>query len=391
MSTGFDPYYRWLGIPPRQQPPSYYRLLGLTPLESDVDVIRAAAERQMAHVRTYHLGQYAEVSQRVLNELAAAKACLLDPQKKAEYDRGLRRPLRQLWSVRWAARGLLVAGLVLVLLGRGCNSLSERAAARAKARLEMAEDRLREESDSEQWPPEPGPKDPELRKRLLDAEKNRTLAKGKVAGVIESTGDQDMFTFTAPASGRLQIDLVTPNSDLDPHVFVYDSGQQLLADNDDGMPDQDSRVVINVEAGKTYYVRAAANESNTTRATGAYELVLAVQASEDDFPNTYPAAHAVNLARTAEGKLPFRAWQELRQAAREAAQSSALQGYWHAWLFLIGSVCLTLGLLLVGFGGQGAERWICLAMVVVITFSLFVVGAPWGSLASGVAAPPAAP
>ena len=44
----------------------------------------------MAHVRTYQLGQYTGLYQKILNELAAAKACLLDPQKKAVYDRHLR-------------------------------------------------------------------------------------------------------------------------------------------------------------------------------------------------------------------------------------------------------------------------------------------------------------
>ena len=25
----FDPYHKWLGIPPKQQPPDHYRLLGV--------------------------------------------------------------------------------------------------------------------------------------------------------------------------------------------------------------------------------------------------------------------------------------------------------------------------------------------------------------------------
>ncbi len=93
MTADFDPYYRWLAIPPGEQPPDYYRLLGTQPFESDPEVIRDAAERQMAHVRSYQLGQYAEVSQRVLNELGAARACLLNPERKVEYDRKLREKL----------------------------------------------------------------------------------------------------------------------------------------------------------------------------------------------------------------------------------------------------------------------------------------------------------
>ena len=90
VSGMLDPYHRWLGISPKDQPPNHYRLLGIDLFEADPEVIRDAAEQRMAHVRTYQLGQYAELSQRILNELAAAKACLLDPQKKGAYDAGLR-------------------------------------------------------------------------------------------------------------------------------------------------------------------------------------------------------------------------------------------------------------------------------------------------------------
>jgi nitrate reductase NapE component len=86
----FDPYHKWLGIPPEEQPPSHYRLLGLKDFESDADVISHAADRVMAHIRTFHNGPRAAVSQRLLNELAAARVCLLDPPRKDTYDQSLR-------------------------------------------------------------------------------------------------------------------------------------------------------------------------------------------------------------------------------------------------------------------------------------------------------------
>jgi hypothetical protein len=85
----FDPYRKWLGIPPEEQPPNYYRLLGIPLFEGDPDVIINAADRQIGHVRRFQAGQYAEVCQRVLNELAAARICLLDPVRKREYDQQL--------------------------------------------------------------------------------------------------------------------------------------------------------------------------------------------------------------------------------------------------------------------------------------------------------------
>ena len=93
MSGDLDPYHRWLGIPPEEQPANRYRLLGLVKFESDPEVIRDGAERQMAHVRRYGLGKHAEISQRILNELAGARACLLEPGKKAAYDTRLRAKL----------------------------------------------------------------------------------------------------------------------------------------------------------------------------------------------------------------------------------------------------------------------------------------------------------
>ena len=41
-----------------------------------------AADRQMHHIRRHQVGQYAEYSQKLLNEIATAKLCLLDPSRK---------------------------------------------------------------------------------------------------------------------------------------------------------------------------------------------------------------------------------------------------------------------------------------------------------------------
>ncbi len=89
MGPSFDPYHKWLGIPSDEQPPNHYRLLGIREFEADPDVIQAAADQRMAHLRTYQTSRFAEWSQRLLNEVAAAKICLLSPAKKAAYDQKL--------------------------------------------------------------------------------------------------------------------------------------------------------------------------------------------------------------------------------------------------------------------------------------------------------------
>lgn len=90
MAKAFDPYHHWLGIPPGDQPANCYRLLGVPQFEDDAAVIESAADRQMAHVRTFANGPQAAISQRILNELSQARVTLLDSKRRAAYDTVLR-------------------------------------------------------------------------------------------------------------------------------------------------------------------------------------------------------------------------------------------------------------------------------------------------------------
>ncbi len=94
MAVDFDPYYKWLGIPPKDQPPHYYRLLGIEVFESDAEVIASAADQRLMLVRTFKNGPNVILAQKLEKKIAAAKSCLLDPEKKAEYDVSLRLQLR---------------------------------------------------------------------------------------------------------------------------------------------------------------------------------------------------------------------------------------------------------------------------------------------------------
>ena len=94
MADTFDPYRKWLAIPAEEQPPHHYRLLAIPLFESDPDVISNAADGRMTQIKNYQTGPYAKVSQQILNQIAAAKICLLDPKKKAVYDRRLREKLQ---------------------------------------------------------------------------------------------------------------------------------------------------------------------------------------------------------------------------------------------------------------------------------------------------------
>jgi len=123
----FDPYLKWLGIHPKDQPPNHYRLLGVELFESDPDVISNAADARMMLVKTFQCGGNSKLSQRILNEVVAAKVCLLAPGQKAKYDDELRRRLAppipvssaaessRWWSLWGAIAGSLVGLLIVVL------------------------------------------------------------------------------------------------------------------------------------------------------------------------------------------------------------------------------------------------------------------------------------
>ncbi|QDU98320.1 hypothetical protein [Lignipirellula cremea] len=89
MSEDFDAYYKWLAIPPHDQPPDHYRLLGVARFESDEDVIANAADQRMMHLRGFQNGKHAELCQKLLNEISGARLCLLQASSKAAYDEQL--------------------------------------------------------------------------------------------------------------------------------------------------------------------------------------------------------------------------------------------------------------------------------------------------------------
>ena len=93
MTPEFDPYYKWLGIPSKDQPPNHYRLLSIEQLEDDSEVIDSAANRLMSYMHELASGDRPEASQQLLNEISEARRCLLNPERKAAYDKQLKQKL----------------------------------------------------------------------------------------------------------------------------------------------------------------------------------------------------------------------------------------------------------------------------------------------------------
>jgi hypothetical protein len=130
----------------------------------------------------------------------------------------------------------------------------------------------------------------------VDPKELTATAFGRIdfAGVAALPADADMFRFAAPLTGPIEVRLEwSAGSELDGALFVFDDQRRLIGADDDG-PLQDAAVRVNVVAGRTYYLRAAASGSRpgpTRRATGAYRLTLAPL--DDDDGDTFDDARAL--------------------------------------------------------------------------------------------------
>lgn len=81
----FDPYAQWLLIPAGRRPPSYYRLLQISAVETAEDRIREAGNQQYERVRRNQLGPQRHLVAGLLSEISRGMDCLIDPQRRAEY------------------------------------------------------------------------------------------------------------------------------------------------------------------------------------------------------------------------------------------------------------------------------------------------------------------
>ncbi|MBC19796.1 MAG: hypothetical protein CMJ74_06010 [Planctomycetaceae bacterium] len=90
-SESLDVYRDWLGIKEAERPLDYYQLLRLSRFEDDQDRVRRHYRKMHNHARKFATGEFSNVSQELLNELARAMLCLTDLERKKEYDISLGR------------------------------------------------------------------------------------------------------------------------------------------------------------------------------------------------------------------------------------------------------------------------------------------------------------
>ena len=95
MSAPFYPYEAWLDIPAGEQPPSYYRLLGLATFEPDHATIERAARQQLARIQKLAAAEHAALAKVIAEQIVAARNILLSPGARQIYDRSLAAPRPQ--------------------------------------------------------------------------------------------------------------------------------------------------------------------------------------------------------------------------------------------------------------------------------------------------------
>ncbi|MFN4261144.1 MAG: hypothetical protein ACK4RK_17790 [Gemmataceae bacterium] len=132
---------------------------------------------------------------------------------------------------------------------------------------------------------------------------------GELMSRIDPVGDEDIFRFVSPLTGKLTIRLqaVAP-SKFDGSVYFYDDQRQLIDwDDDDGYAGGtwDSRLEVQVEQGKTYFLKAKAGpQANAEQKTGDYRLSFTpVPPGSDDHGSSYQTATALTLSPSGAGKI----------------------------------------------------------------------------------------
>ena len=111
------------------------------------------------------------------------------------------------------------------------------------------------------------------------------------SGRINYGGDNDYFKFVAPRAGSY---VITTTGGTDTYGYLYNSNQSLLSENDDAATGNlNFKIVHNLSANQTYYVRVKAYNTN---ATGTYTLRVE-EPLKDDHGDTFSTATTISVDR----------------------------------------------------------------------------------------------
>ncbi|MCI0464350.1 MAG: PPC domain-containing protein, partial [Gemmataceae bacterium] len=122
---------------------------------------------------------------------------------------------------------------------------------------------------------------------------------GARLGTLDQAREVDYYQFVAPLTTRLLIQQEATNDSLNSVVTIFDARQRPLTPTDNSGQGVERVVLVDVVAGQTYYVRAAARVSGSSPsfdpgALGQYLLTFAPLV--DDFGDVPASAHLLPLA-----------------------------------------------------------------------------------------------
>lgn len=136
------------------------------------------------------------------------------------------------------------------------------------------------------------------------------------------------------------------------------------------------RNVARLKAKLDYEKRVFENEYNVVMSGLTREL----QAEKiTDKQRTDVEKRIADLRKSHENEKSVREddWNAMQSAADEASSSNIVWGYWRELTFVVGTILLSLGLVAVGLGSPGPERYLSLGMLGIIVFSVYVGGIAW--------------
>ena len=84
-SGNFDPYHKWLGLPPGKWMPTHFELLGLSIDEEEPSVIELAIKRQRDFMKGMRGGKFPELVDQILIQIQDAEITLLEPDSRRQY------------------------------------------------------------------------------------------------------------------------------------------------------------------------------------------------------------------------------------------------------------------------------------------------------------------
>lgn len=70
----------------------------------------------------------------------------------------------------------------------------------------------------------------------------------------------------------------------------------------------------------------------------------------------------------------LRKWERIRIRAKDAPARYYWWAFWFESVFTLGTLILATGLLITGFSSKGPVRWMCLVLLAIVTFSIFIGG-----------------